>query len=107
MLVLSRCPREGICIGEHVRVFVIGFKGRQVLLGFEAPPQIPIDRLEIRERKRPGSAQRRLSLQAQRLSQPNSRPVLSVRRTQSAPVGKAAVGGENPKGTREASPCRD
>jgi carbon storage regulator len=51
MLILTRRPHESIRIGPRVRVTVLGFKGSQVRIGIEAPPDVTIDREEIWERK--------------------------------------------------------
>jgi carbon storage regulator len=51
MLILTRRPHEVIRIGDRVRVTVLGFKGNQVRIGIEAPPDIPVDREEIWVRK--------------------------------------------------------
>jgi carbon storage regulator len=51
MLILTRRPHEIIRIGNHVRVTVLGFKGNQVRIGIEAPPDVPVDREEIWIRK--------------------------------------------------------
>ena len=39
MLILTRRPHESIRIGPRVRITVLGFKGSQVRLGIEAPPE--------------------------------------------------------------------
>jgi carbon storage regulator len=51
MLILTRRPHESIRIGNGVRITVLGFKGSQVRLGIEAPPNVSVDRQEIWERK--------------------------------------------------------
>ena len=51
MLILTRKPGEVIRIGEGIEVVVLGVKGSQVRLGVKAPPQVPVDREEIAERK--------------------------------------------------------
>jgi carbon storage regulator len=51
MLILTRRPHESIRIGSRVRITVLGFKGSQVRLGIEAPPEVSVDREEIWERK--------------------------------------------------------
>lgn len=51
MLVLSRKVGEAITIDDHIRIVVIEVKGRQVRLGVSAPPEVPIDREEIRKRR--------------------------------------------------------
>jgi carbon storage regulator len=47
MLVLSRKVGERVTIGDGVVVTVLEVKGRQVRLGFEAPPDVPIWRGEL------------------------------------------------------------
>ena len=47
MLVLSRKIGERVTIGDGVVVTVLEVKGKQVRLGFEAPPDVPIWRGEL------------------------------------------------------------
>ena len=51
MLILTRRANESIRIGARVRITVLGFKGSQVRIGIEAPPDVAVDRQEIWERK--------------------------------------------------------
>ncbi len=51
MLILTRRPHESIRLGSRIRITVLGFKGNQVRIGIEAPPDVSIDREEIWERK--------------------------------------------------------
>ncbi len=51
MLILSRRIDEVIRISGLIRIHVIGFKGNQVRLGIEAPPEVVVDREEIYLRK--------------------------------------------------------
>lgn len=51
MLILTRRPHESIRLGSRIRITVLGFKGNQVRIGIEAPPDVTIDREEIWERK--------------------------------------------------------
>ena len=51
MLILTRRPQESIRLGSRIRITVLGFKGNQVRIGIEAPPDVSIDREEIWERK--------------------------------------------------------
>ena len=50
MLVLTRGIKEKIVIGDDVTVTVLGLKGKQVLLGIEAPLEISVHREEIYRR---------------------------------------------------------
>ena len=56
MLVLSRKNDEAVVIGgsvsfeRMVKVTVVGIKGGQVRLGFEADADVPVHRLEVWER---------------------------------------------------------
>ena len=47
MLILTRRHGETICIGDEVRVTVLGTKGVQVRIGIEAPDAVRIHREEI------------------------------------------------------------
>jgi len=51
MLILTRRPHESIRLGSRIRITVLGFKGNQVRIGIEAPPDVTIDREEVWERK--------------------------------------------------------
>lgn len=48
MPVLSRKRNERIFIGNDVEVTVVAVSGGKVKLGFTAPPEIPIQREEVR-----------------------------------------------------------
>lgn len=50
-LVLSRKHGESVCIGDNITVTVIEIRGSQVRLGIGAPPEVKIDRQEVREGK--------------------------------------------------------
>jgi carbon storage regulator len=49
-LVLTRRAGETVHIGDDITVTVIGIDGGQVRLAFSAPPNVRIDRSEVRER---------------------------------------------------------
>jgi len=50
MLILTRKIGECITIGDHIRVYVVGIRGRQVRLGIEAPADAIVHREEIYQR---------------------------------------------------------
>lgn len=50
MLVLTRRAHETVIINDHIKVHVLSINPRQVKLGFEAPPDVPIHRSEIYQR---------------------------------------------------------
>ena len=50
MLILTRRIRETLCIGDNVRVTVLGVNGNHVKLGIDAPQEISIHREEIYNR---------------------------------------------------------
>ncbi len=50
MLVLSRRVGEKIIINDQITVTVLGIKGRQVRIGFEAPADVSIHRSEVYEK---------------------------------------------------------
>lgn len=52
MLVITCKVGESFRVGDHVRVVVTGFKGREVKLAIFVPRHIVVDREEIAERKR-------------------------------------------------------
>ena len=51
MLVLSREIDEDILIGDDIVVTVIDIRGDKVRIGVQAPPNVSIDRREVRKRK--------------------------------------------------------
>jgi carbon storage regulator len=51
MLVLSRKRNEVICIGDTIRITVVDIDQGKIRLGIEAPKDVPVDRLEVREEK--------------------------------------------------------
>lgn len=52
MLVLTRKMGEEIIIGKDVRVVVVGLDRGKVRLGVIAPKEVPVDRKEIRAKKK-------------------------------------------------------
>lgn len=52
MLVLSRKLGERIVIGEDISVVVTEIRGDKVRLGFDAPDDVLIDRLEVSEARK-------------------------------------------------------
>jgi len=49
MLILGRRVGEEIRIGDAIRLVVVGIRGSQVRLGFEAPDDVAIKRSELSE----------------------------------------------------------
>jgi carbon storage regulator len=49
MLVLSRQNDEVIMIGDDIKITVVEIRGDKVRLGFEAPPDVAVHRLEVYE----------------------------------------------------------
>ena len=47
MLVLTRRLKEGIAIGDQIKVTVLSIKGNQVQLGIDAPAHVKVYRDEI------------------------------------------------------------
>ena len=52
MLILTRRVGETLVIGDDVTVTVMDVNGKQVRIGVNAPPDVDIDREEIRELKK-------------------------------------------------------
>jgi carbon storage regulator len=50
MLILTRKIGECVTIGDHIKVYVIDIKGRQVRLGIEAPSDTTVFRKEVYQR---------------------------------------------------------
>ena len=50
MLVLSRKKHEVVKVGDDIEVVVIEIRGDKVRLGFNAPPELPVHRLEVWQR---------------------------------------------------------
>jgi carbon storage regulator len=52
MLVLTRKPGQSVVIAECIKLTVVAVEGDKVRLGFEAPPEVAIDREEVHQRIR-------------------------------------------------------
>lgn len=50
MLTLTRKLDEEIVIGDDIVVKILRIDGQQVKLGISAPPEVRVDRKEVRER---------------------------------------------------------
>ena len=50
MLILTRRQGETICIGDDIRITVLGTNGGQVRLGIDAPQNVEVHREEIYQR---------------------------------------------------------
>jgi carbon storage regulator len=50
LLILTRRVGESLCIGSDIKITVMGIDGKKVLLGTEAPNDIPVHREEVFER---------------------------------------------------------
>ncbi len=50
MLILTRRSDETICVGDEVKITVLGIKGSQVRIGVDAPREVPVHREEIYQR---------------------------------------------------------
>jgi carbon storage regulator len=50
MLVLSRKRHERLIIGENIIVTIVKIAGGTVRIGIEAPPDVQIQREEVRDR---------------------------------------------------------
>ena len=47
MLVLTRHQHEQIMIGDNVRIKVLEIRGNRVIIGIDAPKNVPVHRLEV------------------------------------------------------------
>lgn len=54
MLVLSRKANETVVVGNDITIMVVRISGNRVYLGIRAPTNVPVDRMEIHERKKLG-----------------------------------------------------
>ena len=61
MLILNRTPGQTLKIGEEITVHVIAIEKDRVLLGFQAPDDVKVERLELTQLERPTIASRELS----------------------------------------------
>lgn len=53
MLVLSRRPNERIIVDENIEIVILRIEGERVVLGVDAPREIPVRRSELPPRKEP------------------------------------------------------
>jgi carbon storage regulator len=51
MLVLTRKLGEEIVIGSSITVKVVAVQGDRVRIGIDAPRSVPVDRLEVHQRR--------------------------------------------------------
>ena len=49
MLILTRRPNESIIIDDDIKIRILGVRGTQVRIGFEAPEEVIIVREELLE----------------------------------------------------------
>jgi len=49
MLILSRKKNESIVINDDITIVVVGIHANHVRLGIEAPREVPVHRLEVKE----------------------------------------------------------
>ena len=56
MLVISRRIGESFFIGDDMEVTVVDITGSKVILGVQAPKEIPVERLPADEKKKMGKA---------------------------------------------------
>lgn len=54
MLVLDRKRSQGVVIGNSIHVTVLEIRGNRVKLGFAGPPDVPIHRDEIANKRGDG-----------------------------------------------------
>jgi carbon storage regulator len=47
MLILSRKTDEVVMIGDDIRLVIVDIRDGRVRLGIDAPPEVPVHRLEI------------------------------------------------------------
>lgn len=52
MLILTRRPGESLCLGDDIRITILGFQGKQVKIGLEVPCDMLVYRDEIYRRIR-------------------------------------------------------
>jgi len=50
MLILTRKVGESILINDNIRIKVVEFKGAQVRIGIEAPPDVRVCRAEVNDK---------------------------------------------------------
>lgn len=60
MLILTRRVGESIVIGDDIFLTLVGFKGKQVAIGFDAPDTVVIHRHEIYKKIKEEEQQRLL-----------------------------------------------
>jgi carbon storage regulator len=51
MLVLSRRVGETVVVNDDIQITIVEAKGGKIRLGITAPANVPIDRLEVHQRR--------------------------------------------------------
>jgi carbon storage regulator len=67
MLILTRRVGETIVIGDDTNLTILGVKGSQVRIGFNAPKHVSVHRKEIYERIRSGQGAAELAEESESL----------------------------------------
>lgn len=52
MLVLSRFVGQTIMIGDNITITIVEIRSNKVRISIDAPPNIPVNRLEVYEEKK-------------------------------------------------------
>lgn len=50
MLILTRRPGEGLCLGDDIRITILSLQGKQVKIGLDVPSDMVVYRDEVYRR---------------------------------------------------------
>ncbi len=59
MLVLTRKTNESIRVGDNIEIKVLEIRGSKIILGIQAPRDVSVRRVELRDTRRGGDGIRR------------------------------------------------
>ena len=93
VLILTRKPGESVNIGERIKITIKAIKGRQVRIGIEAPPEVPIHREEayLRSQQENREAERFGMMDVARMKRALARRAAEEKPPEALPKARAEI----------------